>query len=192
MSPFVFVSRRLCLDLAGTVLWRRTRATELLTDEEALSTWIIESGLLTRVDPLQPGALERVRSLREASYRIVREWLGGEAAYDGAALARVNAAAQLPMPRIVMDPSGALTRTGGSTEVMSAASRDLIELLASDARPRLRECSHAECTRIFLDDSRGRARRWCGMAECGNKEKAAAYRRRRSAAPDVSGRTRRA
>nr|WP_248782417.1 CGNR zinc finger domain-containing protein [Saccharothrix syringae] len=43
-----------------------------------------------------------------------------------------------------------------------------------------------------MDDSRGEPRRWCGMVECGNRVKAAEYRRRRrlvrSSAPEVPAR----
>ncbi|MGS2586154.1 CGNR zinc finger domain-containing protein [Streptomyces hebeiensis] len=41
------------------------------------------------------------------------------------------------------------------------------------------ECGRTVCTRICLDRSRGARRTWCGMDECGNRVKAAAYRARR-------------
>jgi predicted RNA-binding Zn ribbon-like protein len=34
------------------------------------------------------------------------------------------------------------------------------------------------CRMLFLDRSRGRRRRWCSMAECGNRAKVAAHRER--------------
>ncbi|MBF8191464.1 CGNR zinc finger domain-containing protein [Nonomuraea sp. K274] len=45
---------------------------------------------------------------------------------------------------------------------------------------RVRECARPECTRIFVDRSRGGKRQWCGMEECGNRIKAANYRSRKS------------
>ncbi|WP_228122622.1 CGNR zinc finger domain-containing protein [Saccharothrix syringae] len=64
---------------------------------------------------------------------------------------------------------------------------------AGVGRPGARaECGRAECTPLFVDDSRGEPRRWCGMVECGNRVKAAEYRRRRrlvrSSAPEVPAR----
>lgn len=41
--------------------------------------------------------------------------------------------------------------------------------------PLLKECGNPECTRIYIDRSRGMRRQWCGMESCGNRIKAAAY-----------------
>jgi predicted RNA-binding Zn ribbon-like protein len=49
----------------------------------------------------------------------------------------------------------------------------------------VRRCEGPTCTLWFLDVSKGHARRWCSMAVCGNRAKAAAHRvraRRASAA----------
>ena len=42
----------------------------------------------------------------------------------------------------------------------------------------VRKCEGAGCTLWFLDVSKGRGRRWCSMALCGNRAKAAAHRAR--------------
>ena len=42
----------------------------------------------------------------------------------------------------------------------------------------VRECEGPICTLWFLDVSKGHARRWCSMAVCGNRAKAAAHRAR--------------
>src|SRR5262249_6996026 len=42
----------------------------------------------------------------------------------------------------------------------------------------VRKCEGPTCTLWFLDVSKGHARRWCGMAVCGNRAKAAAHRAR--------------
>ena len=42
----------------------------------------------------------------------------------------------------------------------------------------IRACEGEGCTLIFYDTTRGRARRWCSMAMCGNRHKAAAHRAR--------------
>ncbi|HYB09262.1 MAG TPA: CGNR zinc finger domain-containing protein [Alphaproteobacteria bacterium] len=42
----------------------------------------------------------------------------------------------------------------------------------------VRKCERADCTLWFLDVSKSHARRWCSMAVCGNRAKAAAYRAR--------------
>jgi len=42
----------------------------------------------------------------------------------------------------------------------------------------VRRCEGATCTLWFVDVSKGHARRWCSMAVCGNRAKAAAHRAR--------------
>jgi predicted RNA-binding Zn ribbon-like protein len=46
----------------------------------------------------------------------------------------------------------------------------------------VRHCEGPTCTLWFLDVSKGHARRWCSMAICGNRAKAAAHRARRRSA----------
>jgi predicted RNA-binding Zn ribbon-like protein len=46
----------------------------------------------------------------------------------------------------------------------------------------VRQCEGETCTLWFLDVSKGHARRWCSMAVCGNRAKAAAHRDRVRAA----------
>src|SRR6185437_6680981 len=54
--------------------------------------------------------------------------------------------------------------------------------VAADARAllldpsALRACADPECGWLFLDRSQARRRRWCSMAECGNRAKARRFR----------------
>jgi predicted RNA-binding Zn ribbon-like protein len=51
--------------------------------------------------------------------------------------------------------------------------------LATTADPtRLRRCAAPACSRWFVDTSKGGRRRWCSMATCGNRAKAARWRDR--------------
>ncbi|WP_236051610.1 CGNR zinc finger domain-containing protein [Nonomuraea cypriaca] len=63
---------------------------------------------------------------------------------------------------------------------MRDSARSAAELLSEMGESRVRECARPECTRIFVDRSRGGKRQWCGMEECGNRIKAANYRSRKS------------
>ncbi|MFC3987030.1 CGNR zinc finger domain-containing protein [Actinoplanes siamensis] len=46
---------------------------------------------------------------------------------------------------------------------------------------RERRIRPGQCTRLFIDRSRGGTRTWCGMAECGNRIKARQCRARKAA-----------
>jgi hypothetical protein len=83
--------------------------------------------------------------------------------------------------------------SGGRLTLQARPGADLAEhiaaavvaaLLRSQARPawpRLKACAAPDCRWLFVDASRNRSRRWCDMAECGNRAKSAAFRRRRRA-----------
>ncbi|MGH9036560.1 MAG: CGNR zinc finger domain-containing protein, partial [Acidimicrobiia bacterium] len=43
---------------------------------------------------------------------------------------------------------------------------------------RLRVCSAIGCSRVFVDTSRNRSRRYCDPSTCGNRTNVAAYRAR--------------
>lgn len=45
---------------------------------------------------------------------------------------------------------------------------------------RLRRCAAEDCSQWFVDTSKGGRRRWCSMATCGNRAKAARWRDRHS------------
>lgn len=44
--------------------------------------------------------------------------------------------------------------------------------------PRVRRCADPRCARVFYDGTKNAARRWCDMATCGNRAKAARHRAR--------------
>jgi predicted RNA-binding Zn ribbon-like protein len=52
------------------------------------------------------------------------------------------------------------------------------DALIADELSRIRRCGDPRCTRVFYDATRNGRRRWCDMATCGNRAKAARFRER--------------
>lgn len=74
------------------------------------------------------------------------------------------------------------TLDGDGPLVPLAALARAAAVLVTTVRPgRLRECAADDCVRWFVDSSKGGRRRWCSMATCGNRAKAARYRARHPA-----------
>lgn len=65
-----------------------------------------------------------------------------------------------------------------SSHALAPLARETAKLLATP-NPPIRRCSGEHCVRHFYDDSRTKRRRWCEMAICGNRAKAAAFAERR-------------
>ncbi|GAA3870153.1 CGNR zinc finger domain-containing protein [Streptomyces sedi] len=177
---FSFVSGDPSLDLTGTVLSRRDAPVDLLTDPAALERWVGECpGLpdrLTGGGSERDGLFESALALREALYRLALDRVR-ERPFHPAALETVNVSAAGPPPALRLSDAGARI-TGDLGAVLAGLARSGIAVLA-DPGARLKECGRESCTRLYLDQSRGARRAWCGMDGCGNRVKAAAYRARR-------------
>lgn len=58
--------------------------------------------------------------------------------------------------------------------------RSAAALLTAEEVERLKLCDAHDCGWLFVDASRNRSRRWCDMADCGNRAEARRFRERRS------------
>ncbi|OZM78877.1 ABATE domain-containing protein [Pseudonocardia sp. MH-G8] len=174
---FAFVSGNVALDLVGTLQWRRTTPRDQLTGAVDLRRWIDEAGLLPGgPDDVDPTAFRRALELREAVHRLARDRLEGRG-FDRGALGVVNEIAAAPGRRVELTAAGA--RVSGDTDAVLADVAAAAIAVLADRDLVLKECGRESCTRLYVDRSRGSRRTWCGMDECGNRVKAAAYRARR-------------
>jgi predicted RNA-binding Zn ribbon-like protein len=201
------VGGRLCLDFANTVRGRighpgsgRTRDNadcvvgERLVSYEALLRWGAISGALTEgeVDALErvawekPGeavaVLARSLALREALYRVfkavVEGWTPETEDLDvlNAELRVARARERLvSTPRLGWEWDASPTALD---RVLWPVVSSAAELLTGPDLERVGQCPGAECGWLFLDASRSRRRRWCDMADCGNRAKVHRFRRR--------------
>ncbi|WP_327582574.1 CGNR zinc finger domain-containing protein [Nonomuraea sp. NBC_00507] len=181
---FIFVSGNLALDFMGTLKWRRTEPEELLATPADLGRWAVEAGVTSEEPAVDAADLRRLRTLREAAYRLVTTAMDGRPWPEGD-LRVVNEEAAGAPPRMRLTPAG-LVRSGDAGAVASSVARAAAELLGELGELRIRECALEECTRIFIDRSRGGNRQWCGMEECGNRVKVANYRSRKHKAAEIS------
>jgi predicted RNA-binding Zn ribbon-like protein len=179
---FEFIADRPVLDLLSTIAERGTRDDEKLQSEQDLASWIEQSGIVDTAPPVTNQALERAKALREAMFRLVASLIEHQTP-SATDRALVNAAAEASPPLLRLDDDG-LHRYGDVDAVLALFARDCLDLFDSPDRAALRWCADPNCTRPFIDRSRGQRRRWCGMKGCGDRAKAAAYRRRRRTALD--------
>ncbi|EID54290.1 CGNR zinc finger domain-containing protein [Saccharomonospora xinjiangensis] len=166
------------LDLAGTVLSRRDAPVDALATPTDLERWVAECDELPDRVTADLTTFESAIALREAVYHLALDRVLGRR-FDHDSLAIVNDLAAGPVPAVVLTESG-LRRSGDLRQALSSVARHGIDVLA-DPDACLKECGRTGCTRIYVDRSRGARRTWCGMAECGNRVKAAAYRARHRA-----------
>ena len=131
---------------------------------------------LGRVVPTRPTPARRA-TLREALRDLMWANNGGEAD-TAAASATLDAAAQRAgvVARFDTGAIRLVAPAGGVGAVIAAAG----EAMADGSWQRLKACRSDSCRWAFIDSARNRSRQWCSMSICGNREKARAFRRRRS------------
>jgi predicted RNA-binding Zn ribbon-like protein len=193
---FEFIAGALCLDFANTIHDSRAADRgEELGEISDLLQWANEAGLLSAAGHERLAA-RYGRSPRDAATALARATAIRDlllAIFTGIAngrpvssprLAELNSAlADIPGRLRVHKNADRLAAawtasTAGLPQVLFAVLTSAAELLASDRAARIRECASADCTWLFVDESRNRSRRWCDMSACGNRMKARRHYRR--------------
>lgn len=195
-SPFTLIGERLWLDFVNTDDVRRGSRVDLLRDFDALVRFLESVAILDHERAMgmrrraqqQPAgaaaALVDARRMR-AALRALAE--------RGANSERIRWDALTEINRVLGRSAGTRrleSRADGSfarafVPVGDAFAGLIIPIVESAADSliagelaRVRRCSDPRCTRVFFDSTRNGRRRWCDMATCGNRAKAARFRER--------------
>jgi predicted RNA-binding Zn ribbon-like protein len=197
--PAIFVGDALGLDFLNSIATPVDIAIDWIEDGEGLASWLDQARLVPaaalatlRAHAL-PGELDRVadqaRTLREWFRGFVRSRMGRPlTAEDLARLEPLNRLLEREesFRRIVLRPAGetgplqlrSLRRWRTPEALLLPIGEALAELVCTEDFSNVKTCEGAACTLLFADHTRGRVRRWCSMAICGNRAKQAAHRRR--------------
>jgi predicted RNA-binding Zn ribbon-like protein len=156
--------------------------------------WLLDRGVVHRwraaanrpTGGAADDALARIRSVRGALREVSDAVVHGRPA-DPAALAEVNRALQA-RERIELVPTTDGVSVGHShvgdpiDDALARLAEPLVDEIRAGNADRIRICDNDTCRWIFYDESRAGRRRWCDMASCGNRAKAARHRARMKAA----------
>jgi predicted RNA-binding Zn ribbon-like protein len=203
-SPFILVGERLWLDFVNTDDVRRGTRVDLLRDFEALVRFLETVAIL---DP------ERAHGMRR---RAQQQPAGAAAALVDArrvraalrALAERGALSEKIRWDALAEINRVLGRSAGTRRVEGRADgsfarafvpvgdafagliipvvESAADALIAGELARVRRCGDPRCSRVFFDATRNGRRRWCDMATCGNRAKAARFRERERHAGDAT------
>jgi predicted RNA-binding Zn ribbon-like protein len=182
---FELIAGRISLDFVATVSERGITDLERLSTPADLADWIELADLTDGRLSVTDADLRAAKRLREALYAVITAWIQ-QRSPSGRHRKIVNATAAMALPTLALTKDGQVTRDGDVGSVLALLARDALDLADGPDRALLRWCADPSCTRPFLDRSRGHRRRWCGMRGCGDRAKAAAYRRRRRQQPSTN------
>ena len=196
-APAIFVGDALGLDFLNSIATPVDTPIDWIDDGEGLLNWL-EQAQLVPADVLKrirtqalPGELDKVTD----QARSLREWFRGFVRkHKGRPLTAKSLAGLEPLNRLLerddsfkrIDPGPkgqplqlqTIRRWRTPEALLSPIGEALAQLVCTEDFSDVKACEGPACTLLFADHTRGRTRRWCSMALCGNRAKQAAHRHR--------------
>jgi predicted RNA-binding Zn ribbon-like protein len=200
------IGGRLCLNFVNTVDCHTcAQPKEHLIDYSALVEWGRHAGLIA---PHAANQLlsEAVRRPTEAAEALIRVKLLRRALYGLFTGTLSDQADRTGLPNEIDILNRTLAETSAHTgitrtragfnwawagdayrldQLLAPIAWSSAELLTSAELALVRECEGERCSWLFLDTSRNRGRRWCSMADCGNRAKARRHYAQRRVTSDA-------
>jgi predicted RNA-binding Zn ribbon-like protein len=197
--PAFFISGSLGLDFLNTLATPVDVQVDWIDSGDGLLSWLEQARLVTAKDMEAlksraiPGEFDAVaaqaRSLREWFRGFIRERSGRKLAADD--LRELEPLNRLlgrdeQFPQIAAGPAGgesalelkAQRRWRTPESLLLPIAEEVARFVCGGDFEYAKACAGSTCTLLFVDRTRGRARRWCSMAICGNRAKQAAHRDR--------------
>jgi predicted RNA-binding Zn ribbon-like protein len=196
-GPFLFLAERLWLDYVNTDDVSRGTRVDLLRDFDALVSWMEAStvfdaeratGMRRRAQQQPAGAAAALVDARRvrAALRSLAERGSASEKVRNDALVEINRVLgrSAVTRRLEFHDDGSFSRayvTVGDAfaGLMIPIVESAADALIKGELARTRRCGDPRCPRVFYDSTRNGRRRWCDMATCGNRAKAARFRARK-------------
>ncbi len=195
----LFVADDPGLDFLNSIATPTDVIVDWIDSGEGLLSWLEQAGMVP-ADALRAlrerampdeidGVAAQARSLRAWCRTFVEARMGRPlVAGDLASLAPLNRLLERDerFEEIVASDDGGLdlltTRRWRTPDSLLLPIGEALARMVCDVDFRdIKACEGHACTLLFVDRTRGRGRRWCSMAVCGNRAKQAAHRSRAKA-----------
>ncbi|AZU62422.1 CGNR zinc finger domain-containing protein [Neobacillus mesonae] len=191
-NKYMMVGERLCLDFVNTISWRESeeKRRDWFTSYDKLVDWSHHAGileekqaqLLLKKSIHNPSEAEQTLAqaiqLREAIYRIFRSFTKEELINqeDLTNFNKVIRHYYQLMHLVPMENDFSIhfdIPEGAFDSMLPPIVQSAVDILTSERDlKRVSQCEGDHCGWLFFDTSRNRSRRWCSMADCGNRAKA--------------------
>lgn len=183
----LMVADHLALDLLNTEAGVGAARVDFWLSGDDVVRWLEHCGIETgRVEDqaAKDALLAGARELRTITRELVALRKKGQKG-DPEPLNRYLAAMQ-STPQLEWGDDGPLLgrrRLAPSPQqALGQVAESVADLLARGQFEYVRQCEHPECVLWFYDRTKSHRRRWCSMALCGNRHKAAEFRKRKLSA----------
>lgn len=178
-----FLGGSLWIDFLNTMPVIKGEAMDFLASESSITRWARQANIAIDANrPVDsPADLHRLRQdLADAFDRLAEA-----RPLSIALIARANAliAHSAVRSHIIAAESGAQVVEQVALvgpPVATAVAWDFARFLSRFEHQRMRHCGNPACVMQFYDTGKNNRRRWCTMSICGNRDKVAHYRGRKS------------
>jgi predicted RNA-binding Zn ribbon-like protein len=207
LPPAMFVAGALGLDFLNSVATPVRDIVEWIGNGEDFLSWLEQAGLLNADDlkaiRADMSASQLNAAAREA--RELREWFRGFVHANRGRPLKAGVFDQLaPLKRLLtqdemhwqIEPSGSShqEKRDGSSQIfhlrpkrrwrrpeslLFPIAEEIAKVICLADFRYVKACEGKVCTLLFLDETQRHGRRWCSMAVCGNRAKAAAFAARK-------------
>jgi len=201
--PAFYIADHAALDFLNSVCAPTGEPIDWLEDGQGLTSWMVGAGILTIAAAAKIKAALSEKELNQAAKdaRLLREAFREMTAsleikeaesFRDSDLELLNRWLGVPLSgrAILLGAKGELT---SSPDPDVRSGNQLVRLLADKIAnflvetnlEQLRQCEGPTCTLYFRDTTKNRTRRWCSMAVCGNRAKAARFRKQKVRAVSI-------
>lgn len=198
-APALFIADASALDFLNSIATPIDVPVEWLGDGEGLLSWLGQAKLVPAPVLKQMRSQSSAGELNEVAEqaRNLREWFRGFVEKhrgrpltrdDLRKLERLNRVLERDQAFSQIAPVNskednafelrAMRRWDAPETLLLPIAENLARFVCSEDFTYVKACEGPSCTLLFADHTRGRARRWCSMAICGNRAKQAAHRLR--------------
>lgn len=190
-NPYMMVGERLCMDFINTVSWRESaeKRRNWFTSYAKLIDWSVHAEVLTAQqaqdllveageNPSQAEeVLKQAIEMREVMYRIFKS-ISKKTSPDEQDLACFNEYVShfYRSLQVIHEKDQYMLEFRQPEKNLDTMLPPILQsavnlLVTKTELERVKQCEGDPCGWLFFDTSRNRSRRWCSMADCGNRAK---------------------
>lgn len=197
--PAFLVADSAGLDFLNSIATPVDTPVDWLDSGDALLEWLAQARFVPKdvLDALKVRTTPAERDKVARQARVLREWFRGFARKHAGRPLTPRALAELePLNSLLARDEAfrqisryrggagdrlelrTMRRWRSAEALLLPIGEALATLVCEEDFANVKACEGHNCTLLFADHTRGRARRWCSMAVCGNRAKQAAHRNR--------------
>ncbi|RSZ59791.1 hypothetical protein HF313_13695 [Massilia atriviolacea] len=178
------VGDHLAMDLLNTQARENGESVDFWHSGDDVLAWLARCGIVPPAggETLdKPGLLAQAAALRTLARRLVGQRKQDQPIDPAALNAYLHT--YLSAPHLDIDSEGRpvlarAVRADPLASLLGPLAESVAQLLVDGNFALVKQCEHPDCVLWFYDRTKAHKRRWCSMALCGNRYKAAQFRKR--------------